>query len=289
MTDRRCETKTTTGARCKCAAIMWRKHEDGREYLVCTRHWKEPGFKPIQGGGQLIPVEPVGTQPPVPKKNRRTSPPPAQAETSCQGPRTVSYLRVSTSDQNTEKNQHAVSHFANQREFGRVEFIEETVSGKKGWRERKLGPLVDLLATGDRLIVPELTRLGRSTLEVLEILAVTKAKGVAVYSVKEGLELNGDSMQSKVMSTMLALFAELEREFISLRTKEALKARKAAGVKLGRRPGPGKSKLDPHRENIIEDLQRGVPKTRIAKRYGATEATLHNWLKKNEVKLEAKS
>ena len=201
--------------------------------------------------------------------------------------RTVSYLRVSTADQNTEKNKHAVSHFANQREFGKVEFHEETVSGKKGWRERKLGPLVEKLKAGDRLIVPELTRLGRSTLEVLEILAVTKAKGVAVYSVKEGLELNGDSMQSKVMSTMLALFAELEREFISMRTKEALKARRAAGVKLGRPKGPGQSKLDQYKDDIVEDLRRGVTKVMIARRYKATEATLHNWLTKNKIKVEA--
>ena len=201
--------------------------------------------------------------------------------------RTVSYLRVSTADQDTEKFQADVLQFANKHHFGHVEFTEEKVSGKKGWRERKIGPLVDSLHAGDRLVVPELTRLGRSTIEVLDILAVSKAKGVAIYSVKEGLELNGDSMQSKVMSTMLALFAEMERDFISMRTKEALKARKAAGVKLGRPKGPGKSKLDPHREDIIEDLGRGVTKTRVAKRYGATEATLHNWIKKNQIKVEA--
>jgi DNA invertase Pin-like site-specific DNA recombinase len=216
----------------------------------------------------------------------RKSPTPNALKAPVASPRTVSYLRVSTADQNTEKFQADVLKFANERNFGQVVFTEEKVSGKKGWKERKLGPLVDSLQAGDRLIVPELTRLGRSTIEVLDILAVTKAKGVAVYSVKEGLELNGDSMQSKVMSTMLALFAELERDFISMRTTEALKARKAAGVKLGRKPGPGKSKLDPHREDIIEDMRRGVPKTRIAQRYGATEATLHNWLKKNDIKVE---
>jgi DNA invertase Pin-like site-specific DNA recombinase len=167
-----------------------------------------------------------------------------------------------------------------------VEFVEEVVSGKKSWRERKLGQLIDQLHEGDRLLVPELTRLGRSTLEVLQVLAVAKEKGAAIYSVKEGLEMNGDTMQAKIMSTLLALFADLERDFIVLRTKEGLKDAKARGMKLGRPKGPGKSKLDVHREDIILDLQREVPKTRIAKRYGTTPENLWNWMTKNKIKVE---
>lgn len=215
------------------------------------------------------------------KRTGKKAPPPTS-------PRTIAYLRVSTADQNTEKNQADILRFANEKHFGHVEFHEEIVSGKKGWKERKLGPIIDQLQEGDKLVVPELTRLGRSTLEVLEILAVTKERGVAVYSVKEGLELNGGSMQSKVMATMLALFAELEREFISLRTTEALRARKAAGVKLGRPKGPGKSKLDEHREEIIEKMTLGVPKAKIARRYQTTEANLYNWLKKNQIEVETR-
>ena len=90
------------------------------------------------------------------------------------------------------------------------------------------------MGKGDRILVPELSRLGRSTLEVLDILKTAKDKGIAVYDAKGNLELNGDSVQSKVMATMFALFAELERDFISRRTKEALKARRKAGVILGR-------------------------------------------------------
>ena len=115
---------------------------------------------------------------------------------------------------------------------------------------------MNTLSNNDVLIVPELSRLGRSTLEVLEIRKVLKDKEVNVYSVKEGLELNGN-IQSKIMSTMLSLFAELERDFISARTKEALKARKDAGVVLGRPKGPGKSKLDKHKEEIEALLKNG--------------------------------
>jgi len=164
-----------------------------------------------------------------------------------------------------------------------VDFVEEKVSGKKPWRKRKTKGVLDQLEEGDRLIVPELSRLGRSTLEVLEILKVAKDKGVDVYAVKEGLALNGDGMQAKIMTTMLALFAELERDFISQRTREALKARKAAGVKLGRPRGPKKSKLDPHREEIVALLRDGATKRFVAKRYDTMPVNLYNWLKKNEI------
>lgn len=197
--------------------------------------------------------------------------------------KTFAYLRVSTADQNNEKFQTAILKFANDRNFGQVEFVEEIVSGKVHWRKRKIGELIDRMNKGDRLLVPELSRLGRSTLEVLDILKTAKDKDIAVYDAKGNLELNGDSMQSKVMSTMFALFAELERDFISQRTKEALATKKKAGVKLGRPKGPGRSKLDPYKEEIIALLKTGVPKTRVAGKFGVKVSTLYNWIKKNKV------
>jgi len=196
--------------------------------------------------------------------------------------KTIAYLRVSTADQDLDKNKGDILHFANEKDFGKVSFIEETVSGKKSWKERKLYQVINDLGDNDRLIVPELTRLGRSTLEVLEILKVAKDKEIAIYSVKEGLELNG-TIQSKIMSTTLALFSELERDFISMRTKEALKARKAAGVKLGRPKGPGKSKLDKYRPEIEALLKNGSTKSFVARRYGTTPANLYNWIRKNQI------
>ena len=201
--------------------------------------------------------------------------------------RTVAYLRVSTADQNNLKFQAEILKFANDKKFGHVEFVEEVVSGKVHWRKRKIGALVDEMGKGDRILIPELSRLGRSTLEVLDILKTARDKGIAVYDAKGNLELNGDSMQSKVMSTMFALFAELERDFISQRTKEALKARKAAGVRLGRPPGRGKSKLDPHKDEIIALLKTGVPKTKVAGKYGVKTSTLYNWLKKNNIRVKS--
>ena len=202
--------------------------------------------------------------------------------------RTIAYLRVSTLDQNCEKNKADILHFANEKGLGQVQFIEETASGAIHWENRKLKQIVEDLKQGEMLIVSELSRLGRSTLQVLEILKVLKDKDVSVYSVKEGFWLNGD-IQSKIMSTMFSLFAELERDFISQRTKEALKARKAAGVQLGRPKGPGKSKLDDYREEIIALLKNGSTKKFIANRYGTTQPNLYNWLKKNGIDVKADS
>ena len=125
------------------------------------------------------------------------------------------------------------------------------------------------LRKGDVVVVSELSRLGRSTLQILEIMKEAKEKGIAVHAVKGAWTLNG-SMESKIVLTMLAMIAEIERDLISERTKEGLRARKAAGVTLGRPKGPGKSKLDQHRDEIFALLNNGSTKTFIAKKYGTS-------------------
>src|SRR6056297_773995 len=194
--------------------------------------------------------------------------------------KTIGYLRVSTTDQDLDKFRADVLEFVNQRDFGRVAFVQEKVSGKKPWRERELGQVVENLAAGDSLIVPELSRLGRSTIEVLEIIQKAKAAGACIYAVKGGWQLD-DSMQSKIISTVLAMLSEIERDLISERTREALAAKRAAGVKLGRRPGPGKSKLDEHADEIQALLANGSTKKFVANRYGTTVQNLSNWLRKH--------
>jgi len=204
-------------------------------------------------------------------------------------PKVISYLRVSTADQDTEKNKADVLAFANARRLLKVQFVEEKVSGMQPWRKRKLAHVVEGLEKGDILIVPELSRLGRSLVEVLEVLNVLTAKDVAVYSVKENFQLNGKDIQSKVMRTMLGLFAEIERDLISARTKEGLTAARAKGQLLGRPKGKGKSKLDKFRPEIEALLKNGSRKVFIASRFGVTPATLSNWLKRTGLdKLEAK-
>lgn len=195
--------------------------------------------------------------------------------------RTIGYLRVSTSDQDLEKNKADILTLANSRSLGRVEWVEEKVSGTKDWRKRRLGEVLETLKSGDTIIVAELSRLGRSTLQILEIMKLAKGNGIAVHAVKGGWSLN-ETMESKIVLNMLAMFSEIERDLISQRTKEGLRAVQARGIKLGRPKGPGKSKLDPHNEEIIALLNNGSTKKFIATRYGTTQANLHNWLKKNE-------
>ena len=178
-----------------------------------------------------------------------------QIQTESEKPKTIAYLRVSTVEQDLKKNRHEILELANARGFGPVEFVEEKVSGIKNWKERKVKQIIDKLGEGDHLIVPELSRLGRSMLEIMEMLSIAKDKGINIYAVKGGWELNS-SIQSKVVAMAFSIAAEIERDLISKRTKEALRALKAQGIKLGRPKGPGKSKLDKYREEIIALLKR---------------------------------
>jgi len=194
----------------------------------------------------------------------------------------VGYLRVSTQDQDLEKNKADILAWANSKELGPVSWVEEKISGTKDWRKRELGQVVASLNEGDWLITPEFSRLARSTLQILEVLAELKKKDVNVYVLKGDQHVNG-SIESKVFLTMMALFSEIERDLISARTKEGLKARKAAGVQLGRPKGPGKSKLDQYRPEIEALLKNASTQRFIAKRYGCSEANLLNWMRKNKV------
>jgi DNA invertase Pin-like site-specific DNA recombinase len=193
----------------------------------------------------------------------------------------IGYLRVSTVDQDTDKNEADILKFANTHDFGKVEFVSEKVSGTTSWKKRKLFDVVQGMKEGDVLIVPELSRLGRSLVNVLDVLNELSNRKVKVYSVKEAFQLNGDDIQSKVMRTMLSLFAEIERDLISARTKEGLAAARLEGRIGGRPKGVGKSKLDMHREVIIKQIKIGVKRKIIAKRFGVTGAGLLHWLTKH--------
>lgn len=195
----------------------------------------------------------------------------------------VGYLRVSTAEQDLEKNKADILSLANSLDLGKVEFIKETVSGRVSWKKRKLSKVVDGLAKGDSLIVSELSRLGRSMLECMEVLSIALERGVHVYAVKGNWRLD-TSIQSKIVAMAFSMAAEIERELISQRTTEALRVKKASGAKLGRPKGPGKSKLDPFQPEIEGLLANGATQKFIAERYDTTEANLHNWLKKRGLK-----
>lgn len=198
-------------------------------------------------------------------------------------PRTVAYLRVSTLDQNLEKNKADILYLANEKNLGQVEFLEEKVSGKVSWRQRKIGPLLSELKKGDTILLSEFSRLGRSMLECMEIISIAVEKEIKIYTVKGGWQLD-DTIQSKVMAMVFSMAAEIERDLISKRTKEALQSIKLSGGKLGRPKGPGKSKLDIFRLEIESLLNNGSSQKFIASKYNVTGPTLCNWIKKNKLK-----
>jgi len=192
--------------------------------------------------------------------------------------KTIAYLRVSTQDQDLEKNKSDLLMLAHNYDLGKVEFVDEVVSGKVSWKKRKISEVIETLSKGDNLIISELSRLGRSMLEVMEILSVCNQKGINIYAVKGNWQLNS-SIQSKIVAMAYALASEIERDLISLRTKESLRIKKQNGVKLGRPKGRGKSKLDPYRPEIEALLANGATKRFVAHRYGVSEANLYGWLK----------
>ena len=197
--------------------------------------------------------------------------------------KTIGYLRVSTIDQDLAKNKSDILQLSNDKNLGKVHFIEEKVSGKVSWKKRKLADILKKLKDGDNIVVSELSRLGRSMLECMEILSIALQKGINIYAVKGNWQLD-KSIQSKIIAMAFSMAAEIEHDLISQRTKEGLRARKAAGKPLGRPKGPGKSKLDKYRPEIEALLANGSTQKFIANRYGTTEANLHNWLKKHGLK-----
>jgi DNA invertase Pin-like site-specific DNA recombinase len=192
--------------------------------------------------------------------------------------KTFAYLRVSTIDQDIEKNKADILTLANNLHLGHVQFIEEKVSGKVSWRKRKIATILESAQAGDSLIVSELSRLGRSMLECMEILSIATSRGLKVYAVKGNWQLDG-SLSSKIIAMAFALAAEIERDLISERTKEALRVKQQQGLTLGRPRGVGKSKLDQFRPEIEALLNNGSTLEFIARRYGTTRGNLHHWLK----------
>lgn len=196
--------------------------------------------------------------------------------------RTIAYLRVSTTYQDVEKNKSDILHFANEKGLGKVEWIEEQASGRISWRKREIAQVMEVLQSGENLIVSELSRLGRSMLECMEILSIASQKQINIYAVKGNWQLD-QSIQSKILAMAFAMASEIERDLISQRTKEALAAKKRAGIKLGRPRGSGTSKLDKHRPEIEALLETGSTQRYIASRFNTTESNFSRWMKKHRL------
>lgn len=192
------------------------------------------------------------------------------------------YLRVSTDAQDTQNQQHGILEYCQAHGIEPDATHEDTASGRVDWRTRKIGVLLSLTDKGDVVLVAEVSRLARSTLQVLEILQFAAERKVSIIVVKNGLRFD-NSMQSKITATILGLAAEIERDFISMRTKEALAKRKASGKKLGRPTGATAKnyKLDEKQAEIQRYTRLGINSTAIAKLLGVSRPTLRSWMSRN--------
>lgn len=194
------------------------------------------------------------------------------------------YIRVSTDKQTVENQRFEISRFLKRNNIKVNKWIEETVSGTISPEKRNLGKLLKETKKGDIIICSELSRLGRNMLMIMSILNQLMERGVIIYTVKERYKL-GDDLTSKVLAFAFSISAEIERTLISQRTTEALKRKKAEGVKLGRPKGKKNShyKLDGCEYKIRLMLREGYPRVFISKQLGVSASTLYLFMKKKKI------
>ncbi len=196
------------------------------------------------------------------------------------------YIRVSTSKQDVENQRFEIDRFAKEKGLKVNTWVSEVISGTVSTKNRKLGSLLKKMKSGDILILTEVSRLGRSLLEVLTVLNQCVQKKYNLYTVKERYELD-NSISSQMLAFAFGLMAEVERNLISMRTKEALARRKAAGQCLGRKKG-GKNvryKLDDKEKLIRSMLSQGCSKASICRKLKCNAKTLDNQLKRMKEKV----
>lgn len=194
------------------------------------------------------------------------------------------YIRVSTDKQSVENQRYEIETFCRKNNFAVERWVEETISSRVSLQERKLGKLLKRIKRGDTLIVSELSRLGRSLMEIMGILNTLMRVEAKLITVKENYEL-GDNINSKVLAFAFGLSAEVERTLISARTREALARKKAEGIKLGRPKGKNNNtlKLTPQKGYINEMLRENMAVGAIAKRLQVHRSTLTRFLKRKSM------
>ena len=199
-----------------------------------------------------------------------------------QSVKTVAYLRVSTAQQDVRNQRLAILEYARKHDFRIDDFIEAIASGQASEKRRRLDELMHVLQRGDRLVVSELSRLGRS-LGQIDALAKT---GVAFVAMKENIRIEGKrDIQTKVMTTLFALFAEVERDLISERTREGLAKARASGQKLGRPKGSlGVSRLNGKEDDIRRFSSWAFPRPPSPSSTGVSRTTLYSFMSTRGIK-----
>ena len=197
----------------------------------------------------------------------------------------VAYLRASTDKQDLDHQKLELLEFCRRKSMSVDEFVEITISSRQPTKQRRIDDLVDKLVETDTLIVTELSRLGRSTTEVISLVNALVKRNIRVIVIKQNLDISTEDMNSKVTLTLFSLFAELERDLISLRTKEALASKRRQGQILGKPKGTiQKSKFDQNIDKIKELLGYGLSVRKIANVLGYTNhIALNTYIKKRNI------
>lgn len=187
---------------------------------------------------------------------------------------TIGYLRVSTGKQHPANQKDEIERFAARKSITVDRWVTEVASGTKNRNERKLGKLLNMLKPGDILIVTEISRLSRTLTEIMSIMGRCLEKGIVLYTTKEGYTFD-NTINSKVLCFAFGLVAEIERNLISLRTREALAMRKAEGVKLGRRRGSfTKTRvLRDNKEAVVRMLREGSSIAAVCRTFDVSRET----------------
>ena len=194
----------------------------------------------------------------------------------------TAYLRVSKNEQDTKNQKRSILEYAQKHDLKIGNWIEIKISSEKNTKERRIDELLAILKPGDVLICSELSRLGRSAGQIAVLIDTLIKNRIQLITLKEGIRVSGKpDISTKVQINMFSLFAEIEKDLISERTKEGLNAAREKGRLPGRPRGKGKSRLDFHDSEIRELLKLGLAKTRIAKRFNVHISTLENYLKKS--------
>ena len=196
---------------------------------------------------------------------------------------TYAYIRVSTEVQCHSSQKYEIERYCSRNGIIVDKWVSESVSGMIVADKRMLGKVIRTMKKGDLLICTELSRLGRNMLMIMEILNKCSQKGIAIRTIKDNFILS-DSINSKIIAFAFALAAEIERNLISQRTREALALKKMEGVRLGRPPGSSKK-----REVFIRDydmivslLEQGNSLTSVAKKCGIHRNTIKKYLEEAE-------
>lgn len=197
----------------------------------------------------------------------------------------VGYLRVSTERQDLNNQKLEILDYAHKGNLKIDSFIEVEASSRRPEKNRKIDLLLSELKSGDLLIVSELSRIGRSVGQIIQIIDTLVKNGIRFISIKEPITVDGEqNIQTKTMITLFSLFSEIERDLISQRTKQGLMAARQKGKLLGRPKGTYGSKLDKVRPEIEALLANGSSKTFIAKRYKSSLPNFYKWLNNHKIK-----